>query len=278
MTLLPALLIGLLAGAQIRASVQVSDPDAPKDLPPAPQVTGIEIEPHLGQSVPLDLPFVDHDGKVVKLRDYVSGVRPMILVLNYYSCPTLCSLMLNGVVVGLRGLPFVTGKDYQVVSVSIDHRERPALALKKREAYLTSLHRETAPGAWPFLTGAEGDISRLAEGVGFKYRYDQASNQYAHAAGIFVLTPEGRVSQVLYGIDFSPRDLRLSLVEASKGAIGTPVDRLLLLCYHYDPQTRKYTMTALTVMRLGGGLTVIALCVFLVALWRRERRAQVVHD
>ncbi len=178
---------------------------------------------------------------------------------------------------GMRGLDFGLGQQYQVVTVSIDHREGPELARIKRQNYLTALAKPVAPGGWPFLTGKKDDVKRLADGVGFHYRWDEETKQFAHAAGIFVLTPEGKISRVLYGIQFRPRDLRLALVEASRGTIGSPVDQLLLFCVHSDPQTKKYGLTPMAVMRIGGLLTVLFLGMVLLTLWRRERRAQVVQ-
>lgn len=252
---------------------------AAADQPLPPELRGIAIEERLGQSIALDVPLVDHTGAQVKLADYFQAKRPVILVLNYYSCPTLCSLVLNGMLDGIRGLEFLIGKEYQLVSVSIDPREKPELAKSKRAAYLTAVGAERTAAMterdWPFLTGSEQNVSAIAKAVGFHYRYDAATNQYAHAAGIFVLTPDGRISRVLYGIQFPARDLRLALVEASQGGIGSPVDRLLLLCYHYDPQTRRYGLTPMGLMRIGGVLTVVVLGMYLLSAWRRERRASV---
>lgn len=274
LTVLP-LLFGLVTLSALCASsgVAMADQSVPAEL------RGIEIEERLGQKVPLDTALVDQTGAQVKLADYFATGRPVILVLNYYSCPTLCSLVLNGLVDGMRKLEFSVGKEYQVVSVSIDPREKPELAKSKRAAYFTSLGAERTQGltdaGWPFLTGPESATAAIASAVGFHYRYDAATNQYAHAAGIFVLTPDGRVSRVLYGIQFSARDLRLALVEASQGGIGSPVDRLLLFCYHYDPQTRRYGLTPMGLMRVSGVLTVVVLGMYLLSAWRRERRASV---
>lgn len=254
-------------------SLQMGEVRAEQTVPP--ELRGIEIEDRHGNSVPLDTPFVDHNGAAVRLGDYFKAKRPVILVLNYYGCPTLCSMVLNGLVDGLRGLEFMLGKDFEVVALSIDPREKPALAHSKRAAYLLSLGREAQKDAWPFLTATEKAVGAVAEAVGFHYRYDAATNQYAHAAGIFVLTPEGRLSRTLYGMVFPARDLRLALVEASKGEIGSPIDKLLLFCYHYDPETRRYGLTPMGVMRIGGVLTVVFLGLFLLSARRRERRASV---
>jgi protein SCO1/2 len=240
-----------------------------------PELRGIEIEERLGANLPLSTELVDHTGKKVRLGDSFTSKRPVILVLNYYGCPTLCSLVLNALVEGLRGLEYTVGKDFEVLSVSIDPREGPELARSKREAYLLSYGRKVEPSAWPFFTATEEASTAIAKAVGFHYRYDAATKQYAHAAGIFVLTPEGRLSQTLYGVIFAPRDLRLALVEAGKGSIGSPLDRFLLFCYHYDPQTRRYGLTPMGVMRIGGVITIVFLGLFLLSARRRERRASV---
>ena len=269
------LLLGLLAVTA--GGIFASGPAWAAQEPVPPELRGIEIEERLGQLVPLDTPLVDQTGNKVVLKDYFVAKRPVILALNYYRCATLCSFVLNGLTDGMRALEFTPGKQYQVVTVSIDPRDSSELAGKKREAYLQSLGRGMADNAkdWPFLTGTEESVARLAQAVGFHYRWDAESKQYAHAAGIFVLTPEGRVSRTLYGISFPARDLRLALVEASQGGIGSPVDRLLLFCYHYDPETRRYGLTPMAVMRIGGVLTMVFLGMFLLSAWRRERRASV---
>jgi protein SCO1/2 len=269
------LLLGLLA---VAAGGNFASGSAWAAQEPVPaQLRDIEIVERLGEQVPLDTQLVDHLGNKVVLRDYFQTKRPVILALNYYRCQTLCSFVLNGLTDGMRALEFTPGKQYQVVAVSIDPRDSTELAGKKREAYLQSLGRGMADNGkdWPFLTGTEESVSRLAKAVGFRYRWDEESKQYAHAAGIFVLTPDGRVSRTLYGITFPARDLRLALVEASQGGIGSPVDRLLLFCYHYDPETRRYGLTPMAVMRIGGVLTMVFLGMFLLSAWRRERRASV---
>ncbi|MCS6913537.1 MAG: SCO family protein [Myxococcales bacterium] len=262
------LLVGLLGAGACPAWAEEAVP-----LP----LRGVEIEPRLGTQVPVDVPFVDQEGRPVRLRDYLRPGRPLVLTLNYYGCPTLCSIHLQGVLKALRALTFTVGKEFQMVTVSIDPREGPQLAAAKRKTYLEALGRDVPEGSWAFLTGREQDIRALADAVGFRYRYDERTRQYAHAAGIFVLTPQGRLSQVLYGIELAPRDLRLALVEASRGVIGTPVDRLLLLCFQYDPARHSYAPTAMGIMRLAGAVTVLVLGLLILTMWRRERRTSVVQ-
>lgn len=242
-----------------------------------PELKGIEIEERLGAQVPLDTPFLDQYGQRMQLKDAFKAGRPVLLVLAYYRCPVLCTLVMNATVDGLRTLEFMPGKQYEVVALSIDPSEGPSMALGKRAAYLESLGRDLADpqNSWPFLTGTEADIAKVAAAVGFKYRWDPKTSQWAHAAGIFVLTPDGRVSRTLYGALFPTRDLKLALLEASQGSIGSPIERVLLWCYHYDPQSRRYLISPLGVMRIGGVLTILLLGVFLLSAWRRDRRASV---
>lgn len=270
------LLVGVFAVAASVAGALVlpglSAPAYAATEPVPPELRGIEIEERLGKPVPLDIPLVDHTGAKVMLKDYFQAKRPVILALNYYHCATLCSFVLNGLTDGMRALEFTPGQHYQVVTVSFDPRDGTKEAKEKREVYLESLNRGMADSGkdWPFLTGTEKDVARLAQAVGFHYRWEEESKQYAHAAGIFVLTPDGRVSQTLYGIQFPARDLRLALIEASQGGIGSPVDRLLLFCFHYDPETRRYGLTPMAVMRIGGVLTMLFLGLFLFSAWRRS--------
>ncbi|MBL9044333.1 MAG: SCO family protein [Myxococcales bacterium] len=265
------LLVGLLFTTMGVVRPARAEQEVPKEL------QGIAIDGTLGAKVPLDLSFVDQSGKQVQLRDYFVGGRPVILALAYYSCPMLCTLVLNGLVEGMRPLPFSPGKEYQVVTLSIDPRDQPHLALAKRAVYLQSLKRELGDVGrdWPFLSGSEQDIAKVAAAVGFHFRWDEEGKQWAHAAGIFVLTPDGRLSQILYGITFPERDLRLALVEASLGGIGSPLDKLLLWCFHYDPKERRYSLAAIALVRVGGVLTMMVLGSFLIAAWRRDRRARV---
>jgi protein SCO1 len=239
-------------------------------LPKALQDVGLDQK--LNNQLPLDLVFRDESGQQVKLGQYF-GKRPVVLSLVYYDCPMLCTQVLNGMTEAFRVLSFKQGEDYEVVSVSFDPRETPALAAAKKKKYVDYLPEEkrvAAMNGWHFLTGDDANIKRITEAVGFRYHWDEATNQFAHASGIMVLTPEGRLAQYYYGIEYSAKDLRLGLVEASANKIGTPVDQLLLYCYHYDPATGKYGAVVMNMIRLGGIVTVVAIVGLLLVLRRRS--------
>jgi protein SCO1/2 len=232
----------------------------------------IQIDQHLDRPLPLDLPFTDDHGKPVRLGDYF-GKRPVILALVYYECPMLCTQVLNGLVTALTVMNFEPGREFDVIAVSFNPREGPGLASQKKASYLKRYGREHTANGWHFLTGTESSIKALTDAVGFRYAYDERIKQYAHGAAIEVLTPKGHIAKYFYGIEFSARDLRLGLIEASDERIGTPVDDFLLFCYHYDPATGKYGASVLRLVRLGGILTVVAFLSFLTISLRRERRA-----
>lgn len=238
----------------------------------APELKNVKIEEHLGAQVPLDAKFVNDEGKAVSTHDVLSSDRPTILTLNYYSCPMLCTMVLNGMVDGLNRVGFTPGIDYQIATISIDPTETSQLAKDKKSSYLASFHRSFDNHAWQFLVGDETNINRVADAVGFSYHYDPDSKQYAHAAGIFVLMPGGRISRVLYGIDYRPQDLKLALLEASQGKIGSSLDKLLLYCFHYDPSGHRYSLYAINVMRLGAALTVLILGAWIALTARRATK------
>ena len=237
-----------------------------------PALAEVGVEEHVDARLPLDVEFLDEDGLTVRLSDYFDGVRPVILTLNYYRCPMLCGLQLNGVVTGLEQLDWTPGIEFEMVTVSIDPLETPELAKAKKDNYLRRYQRPAAARGWHFLTGRQDNIERLAETVGFGYTYDVESGQYAHAAAIFVITPDGRVARYLYGIEYPPKSLKLALMEASKGEIGSPLDQLIMYCYHYDPSSRRYAPVAMNIMRVGGGATALVLGVTLGTWWLRESR------
>jgi protein SCO1/2 len=227
--------------------------------------------------LPLDAVLRDESGRAVRLREYF-GARPVVLVLAYYNCPMLCTEVLNGVVSSLRAISFDAGREFDVVVVSFDPRDQPSDAAAKKAAYLGAYKRPGADKGWHFLTGGPGSIDRLTRSVGFRYKFDESLGQFAHAAAIYVVTAEGRLSRYLFGIEYAPRDVRLALVEASRNRIGTPVDQILLYCYHYDPKVGRYGAVVMNIVQLGGAGTVVVLMVFLLLMWRRDRRADAVRD
>ena len=229
----------------------------------------VGIDQKLNDSVPLDLAFRDEAGRPVTLGQFFAG-KPVVLSLVYYNCPMLCTQVLNGMERSLRDVPMDIGKQFSVVTVSIDPTERPALASAKRALYTGLYGRLGAIEGWHFLTGDEPQIKQLANAVGFRYAYDAQSKQFAHASAIMILTPEGRISRYLYGIQYSTRDLRLGLVEASEGKIGTPVDQILLFCYHYDPATGKYSLLISRILKAAGVFTILVIGIGIFLLARSE--------
>ncbi len=231
----------------------------------------VGLDQHLGELVPLDLVFRDEQGRQVQLGEYFRD-KPVVLNLVYFQCPMLCTQVLNGLLKSSQALPLQMHQDYEVISVSIDPAETPEMAAAKKERYAGSYRRPGAREGWHFLTGEQAQIERLAAAVGYRYHYDERSQQYAHPSGIIVLTPEGRISRYFYGIDYHPTDLRLGLVESSQGRIGTLADQVLLLCFHYDPATGKYGFVIAGALRIAGLATVAILGGFLVVMFRREVR------
>jgi len=231
----------------------------------------VGIDQKIGQQLPLDLPFQDDNGQAVTLRKYFGGRKPVVLALAYYQCPMLCTQVLNGMTGALKTLSFDAGKDFEVVVVSIEPNDNARLAANKKLTYVGHYGRPETAGGWHFLTGSEASIKPLADALGFRYVYDPGIKQYAHGAAIYVATPAGVVSRYLIGIDFAPRDLRLALVEASNNVLGSVVDRVLLLCYHYDPSTGKYGAATINAIRVGFIATVTGFLSFLFVSLRRER-------
>lgn len=261
--LAPALAAALLLLAPVPGRSQT------QDLPN--QLLGVGIDQKLDGQIPLDLPFVDEAGRPVTIGSYF-GETPVVLVLAYYECPMLCTLVLNGLVRAMRAINFDLGDEYRVVTVSIDPGEAPQLAAAKRKEYLKTYDREGTEDGWAFLTGKEADIHKLADAVGFRYKYDPETDQYAHAAAIMVATPEGRLARYFYGVEYPPKDLRLGLMEASERKIGSPVDQVLLFCFHYDPLTGKYGLAIMKVIQIAGVLTVVGIAIFLISALRADRR------
>jgi protein SCO1/2 len=230
-----------------------------------------KVEQRLNVRVPMDLEFVDENGKTVKLGQYFDGKKPVILTPVYYSCPMLCNLVLDGLVNSLHELRFKMGEEYEVVSFSFDPRDTTPSAKDKHTIMTRRYGRPGSEDNWHFLTGSEASIRELTDALGFRYTYDPKTRQFAHAAMVAVMTADGRISRYFYGISFNPRDMRLALVEASKNQIGNATDQFLLMCYEYDPHTGKYTAVAMNIVRLGGAATVVALGGFLFFLTRRDR-------
>lgn len=230
----------------------------------------VSIEQKLGSQIPLDAVFKDESGRDVRLGEYFKDGRPVVITLVYYECPMLCNQTLNGLVSALGPVTFTPGKEFEIVTVSFDPREGPDTAAKKKETYLKRYRRDGAEKGWHFLTGDKEAIDRLAQSVGFGYAWDEQSKQFAHASAIMVATPEGKLSHYFYGIEYSPKDIRLSLVDASAGKIGSPVDELILYCYHYDPATGKFA-PVMAVLRTAGVLTVVGIVALLLFLRKRRR-------
>lgn len=276
---LPVLLV-LLSAACLVAHAQpgVPRPNSPlygarpesgnvsTGLPPALKDVG--IDQRLNEQVPLDAVFKDDQGREVRLGEYFKG-KPVVLALIYYSCPMLCNQVLNGMLSSVRQVSFNAGEEYQIVAISFDSRETPELATAKKQTYVKAYNRASGNAGWHFLTGDDANIKRVTDAVGFRYKWDDQTNQFAHASGMFVLTPEGKLARYFYGIEYRPRDVRLGLVEASQSRIGTPVDTLMLYCYHYDPKTGKYGPVVMNIMKVAGVITIGLIAGMLLMLRRR---------
>lgn len=263
--LTPAVLLAAALFA-VPASAQTTAADLP------PEMQDIGIDDRTGSTVPRDIRLTDHTGRERTFGDYLDDGKPVVLVLAYYQCPMLCTLVLNGIADGLKQLAWTTGESFRTLVVSIDPTETPKLAAEKRANYLEDYGRHVGERGWDFLVAEEDQVRRLADAVGFRYRWDEATSQYAHAAGAFVFTPDGTLSRTFYGITFPERDLRLALTEAGEGRIGGAWERILLFCYSYDPHARGYALAAMRVMKAGGALTVLVLLLGFLWLNRRYRR------
>ena len=240
-------------------------------MPPILDKVGIEQK--LDAQMPLDAVFKDEKGNSVKLSDFFNSGRPVILALVYYECPMLCNEVLNGLTGSLKGMSFEAGKDFDVLAISFDSREneKPDLAKNKKASYLARYGREGAENGWHFLTGTQPEIDKVTNAVGYNYKFDESSNQFAHAGGIMILTPEGRVSRYFYGIDYAPKDLKFGIMDSAQSKIGNPVEQLYLYCFHYDPATGKYGLVILRVLRLMGVATILGLGVLFFVFWRRNK-------
>jgi len=239
-------------------------------MPPVLQNVG--FEPELNRQVPLDVPFQDESGRSVQLRDYFHR-KPVVLAFVYYRCPMLCNQVQQGVVGALRMLSFNPGHDYEVAFISFDPRDTPEMAAEKKQAALSRFGRRETESGWRFLTGARESIDRVTEAANFRYSFSAKTNLFAHASGVLLLTPDGRISRYFYGVEYPGRDMRLGLVDASEGKIGTPIDHVLLFCYQYDPSTATYSAAILKLVRLGGVLTILCLVGGILIARRREKLA-----
>jgi protein SCO1/2 len=232
----------------------------------------VGIDQHLNQRIPLEAQFTDENGQTVSLKQYF-GVRPVLVTMVYYQCPMLCSQELNGLTSSLNVLSqFNVGREFDVITVSFDPTETPELAAESKKKFLERYRRPGAAQGWHFLTGKKDQIELLSQSLGFRYAWDPEIKQYAHASGIMLLTPDGRIAQYYYGIEYAPRDLRLGFIEAAQGKIGTVVDQVLLYCYHYDPARGKYGAAVFNILRIGALATVLVICGFMFIMIRRERR------
>ncbi len=243
-----------------------------------PQLEGVSVDEDLGASIPLNLTFTNDRGETVPLSNYFGHGQPVVLVLAYYECPMLCTLVLNGLAKAVDELGWPPGRKYSLLTVSIDSRETAQLAAAKKKTLLESIRLSGTDPGWTFFVGQEPQVKALADAVGFKYYYDEKQRQFAHPALIMVLGQDGRISRYLYGIDFPKQDLKLALLEASEGKIGNTIDKIILYCYHYDPNAGGYVLMAANIMKLGGLVTVVAMAAFLGILWTRERRRKIARD
>lgn len=243
---------------------------APDKLPP--ELEGVGLTEKLGEPLPLDLSFTDENGKPVTLRDYFSSGKPVILNLGYFGCPMLCGLVMNGMTDAMRDLSLTPGTDYTVLSISFDPSETHTLARVKKQNYIRELGKPEAARGWHFLTGSEGNIKAVTDAAGFGFKWIEARREFAHPATIIVLTPDGKLSRYLYGTTFPAQTLRLSLVEAAEGKIGTTLDQFLLFCFQYDSDQHRYAIAAMNFMRLGGFITMVAIGSWIFVALRRERR------
>jgi protein SCO1/2 len=269
-------LIGMIAAtcllaATVSAQTALKDTDARGEPLPA-ELEGVGVTERLGAQVPLDLEFVDENGQKVTLARYFGDGRPAILNLGYMGCPMLCGLVANGMIEAMRGMDDTAGEEYRVLSVSIDHTETATLAKAKKQGYLKQYERPAAAQGWHWLTGREDQIRALTDAVGFGFRWNDARKEYAHAAVLVILSPEGKVMRYLYGVIFDPRTLELSLIEAADGKTGSSLDKFLLFCFQYDAESGNYSPVARNIMKAGGAVTVLVVGGMILGFRWRERR------
>jgi protein SCO1/2 len=247
------------------------DVGIPASAIPAP-LREIGFDQNMGQPLPLEVTFQDEHGQTVRLGDYF-GKRPVVLAFVYFECPMLCTQMMRAMASTFGVLSMNPGEDFEIVAISIDPRETPEVATRRKAEVIERYGHPEFAGGWHFLTGQTADIEKVADAAGFRYAWDEETQQYAHPAGIVVATPDGRLARYLFGLEYGPRDVRLAILEASEGAIGNAVDALLLYCFHYDPMTGGYGLVVMNVLRLAGAATVLVLSAFIIVMLRRERHA-----
>lgn len=236
-----------------------------------PQLRDVSFRQRLNEMLPLDAEFKDESGRSVTLGQFF-GARPVVLAFVYYNCPMLCTQVMNGLSSALKVMPFAAGRDFEVVLVSFDPRDMPAIAAEKKRAHLEYWSTETDAAAWHLLTGDEATIRRVTSAAGFSYRWDERTGQFAHVSGVLVATPDGRLARYFYGIEYSPKELRMALVESGQGRIGSVIDELLLYCFHYDPESGRYGLLVMNLVRLGGVMTMLFVGGFILLMRRRESR------
>ncbi len=266
----------LFAAAGSRAQMTPDNVGQPASGMPA-ILQGVGFRPELNAQIPVDAPFKDETGKDVRLADYLHSPKPVLLAFVYYGCPMMCTQLEQGVVGSLRMLSFNPGRDYEVVFVSFDERDTPQTAAEKKSTAMNKFRRPETASGWHFLSGSKESIAAVTNAANFHFNYDAKSNLFAHASGMLLLTPDGRISRYFYGVEFPARDVRLGLVDASAGKIGSPVDHALLFCFQYDPSTAHYSATILSIVRLGGILTVATMIVAFLIFRRRDRASAPVN-
>ena len=255
-----------------------SDPQRPGTVSTQtlPQLKDVSFKQRLNEMLPLDASFTDENGRRVALGDYF-GRKPVVLAFVYYECPMLCTQVMNGLSSALKVMPFRAGEDYEVVLVSFDPRDTPATAAEKKRAHLEYWSAERDAAAWHLLTGDEATIRRVTSAAGFSYQWDERTGQFAHVSGVLVATPQGRLSRYFYGVEYSPKELRLAMVESGEGRVGSAIDELLLYCFHYDPEAGRYGLMVMNLVRLGGVMTVLGIGGFILIMRRRDARTPSPH-
>jgi len=268
-------LLLLVLFATLVAGPASAVPRTPQQGIPAgvpPELEQVGVDEHLDAAIPLDASFRDQDGKAVTLRDYFDGKRPVVLNFAYHSCPVLCPMVLNQVETGLKGVGWTMGREYEVVTISVDPNDSLEKARARKAGLLADYDRAGADKGWHFLVGDQANIERVAKAVGFRYHYDESIQQWAHPSVLMIAKPDGTMARYLYGLEFAPNDIKLGLLEASQGRSISTVEQIILYCYHYDPKGGKYVLVATRVMQVGAVITVVLIAFFLGIFWIREKK------